>query len=209
MSAAVAYCTNPHTRSPGGRRPILVIHGFGSSARLMTPLGRYLGFLGYDVYGWGQGRNRGDVERYVRDVGERVTELHEQLGEVPLTLVGWSLGGVIAREIARLYETCVREVITLGTPIIGGPKYTATAQRFAEAANLDLDEFEKEVHARNSLGIRQPITSIYSKLDGVVHWRASIDTYNKQARNIEVFSSHFGIGANGRVWRLIADTLGA
>jgi pimeloyl-ACP methyl ester carboxylesterase len=61
---------------------------------------------------------------------------------------------------------------------------------------------------RNSAGITQPVTSIYSKLDGVVGWRASVDIYNRQARNIEVYSSHFGIGANGRVWRLIADILG-
>ena len=64
------------------------------------------------------------------------------------------------------------------------------------------------MHARNSVGIQQPVTSIYSKLDGVVGWRSSIDIYNKQARNIEVYSSHLGIGANGRVWRLIADILG-
>ena len=65
----------------------------------------------------------------------------------------------------------------------------------------ELDEFEVEVHERNSQGISQPITSIYSKLDGVVGWRASVDVYNEHARNIEVYSSHFGIGANGRVGR--------
>ena len=100
-------------------------------------------------------------------------------------------------------------MITLGTPIIGGPKYTVAAERFAADGKLDLDEFEKEVHARNSIGIRQPVTSIYSKLDGVVGWRASVDVYNAHARNIEVHSSHFGIGAHGKVWRLIADTLAA
>lgn len=197
-------------RAPrGDGRPVLLLPGYGTDERSMRPLGRYLRYLGYDVYDWGLGRNRGDVERYVHLVGERAAEIHSQLGGVPLTLVGWSLGGVIAREAARLHEPYVREVITMGTPIIGGPKYTATAQRFADSAGIDLDEFEKEVHHRNSIGIRQPVTSIYSKLDGVVNWRASIDMYNKQARNIEVHSSHFGIGANGRVWRLIADILGA
>ena len=82
------------------------------------------------------------------------------------------------------------------------------AERFARSENLDLDAFELEVHDRNSIGIKQPVTSIYSRLDGVVGWRASVDVYNEHARNIEVYSSHFGIGANGRVWRLIADTLG-
>ena len=197
-------------RAPrGDGRPVMLLPGYGTDESSMKPLGHYLGFLGYDVYDWGLGRNRGDVDGYTRQVGERVLELHDGLGDEPLTLIGWSLGGVIAREAARLFEPYVREVITLGTPIIGGPKYTAAARRYAEAADLDLDQFEKEVHARNSIGIRQPVTSIYSKLDGVVGWRASIDVYNEQARNIEVQSSHFGIGVNGRVWRLIADTLAA
>ena len=197
-------------RAPrGDGRPVMLLPGYGTDESTMRPLGRYLRFLGYDVYDWGLGRNRGDVERYTELVGKRVAALHTELGGAPVTLVGWSLGGVIARETARLSEPYVREVITLGTPVIGGPKYTATAQRFADSAVIDLDEFEKEVHDRNSIGLRQPVTSIYSKLDGVVNWRASIDIYNKQARNIEVYSSHFGIGAHGRVWRLIADILAA
>ena len=197
-------------RAPrGDGRPVMLLPGYGTDETSMRPLGRYLRFLKYDVYDWGLGRNRGDVDRYVNLVGKRTAAIHDDLDGAPLTLVGWSLGGVIARETARLYEPYVREVITLGTPIIGGPKYTAAANRFAESASIDLDEFEKEVHDRNLIGIRQPVTSIYSKLDGVVNWRASIDIYNKQARNIQVNSSHFGIGANGRVWRLIADILGA
>jgi len=114
---------------------------------------------------------------------------------------------VSAREAARLFEPYVREVITLGTPIIGGPKYTSVGRRFAEMANLDLDAFELEVHQRNTIGIKQPVTSIYSKTDGVVSWRASVDSYNPQAKNIEVNSSHFGLGANGKVWHLIANVL--
>ncbi len=192
----------------GDGRPIMLLPGYGTDEGSMRPLGHYLRFLGYRVYDWGLGRNRGDVDAYVQKVGEGVADRRAECGGQALTLIGWSLGGVIARETARLHEPHVREVITLGTPIIGGPKYTAAAGRFEKSAGIDLDEFEHEVHARNSAGIRQPVTSIYSKLDGVVGWRASIDIYNRQARNIEVYSSHFGIGANGRVWRLIADILG-
>ena len=200
----------PRLRSAprGDGRPVMLLPGYGTDESAMRPLGRYLRFLGYDVYDWGLGRNRGKVNQYTQLTGERVRKIHGDRGDVPVTLIGWSLGGVIARETARLFEPFVREVITLGTPVVGGPKYTAAANRYAKASNIDLDEFEKEVHARNSAGIRQPITSIYSKLDGVVGWRASIDTYNEHARNIEVYSSHLGIGANGRVWQLIAETLG-
>lgn len=193
----------------GDGRPVMLLPGYGTDQHSMRPLGRYLEYLGYDVYDWGLGRNRGDVDGDMVRVGERAAELSDELGGAAITLIGWSLGGVVAREAARLFEPRVREVITLGTPIVGGPKYTAVANKFAKIANIDLDEFEKEVHERNSIGIRQPLTCIYSRSDGVVGWRACVDSYNDHARNIEVKSSHFGIGANGRVWRIIADTLAA
>jgi pimeloyl-ACP methyl ester carboxylesterase len=193
--------------SRGDGRPIMLLPGYGTDRHSMRPLGAYLKYLGYDVYDWGLGRNRGDVDSYMVLVGERARELHDELGGVAITLIGWSLGGVVAREAARLFEAHIREVITLGTPIVGGPKYTVVADRYAKIAHIDLDKFEREVHERNSIGIRQPLTCIYSRTDGVVGWRACVDTYNDQARNIEVNSTHFGIGVNGRVWRIIADTL--
>lgn len=191
----------------GDGRPVMLIPGYQADEASMRPLARYLRFLGYAVYDWGFGRNRGDVERDIQRVGRRAEDISRQSGGQAVTLIGWSLGGVAAREAARLFESAVREVITLGTPIIGGPKYTSVGARFARKANIDLDEFEKEVHERNSIGIKQPITSIYSKLDGIVGWRASIDVYNPQAKNIAVCSSHFGMGGHGRVWRHIADIL--
>jgi len=188
----------------GDGRPVMLIPGYGASESSMRPLGRYLDYLGYDVYDWAQGRNLGDVQQDIRRVGERARAIHDDCGNQPVTLIGWSLGGVSAREAARLFEPYVREVITLGTPIAGGPKYTLVAERFAQQAGIDLDEIEREIHARNSLGIRQPVTSIYSKSDGVVGWRACVDTYNAHARNMEVTNSHFGLGGSGRVWHLIA-----
>lgn len=195
-------------RAPrGDGRPVLLIPGYRTDESSMRPLRRYLEFLNYDVYDWGRGRNMGDVESYVSHVGEFAQKIHRDVGGQAVTLVGWSLGGVIARETARLYPDVVREVITMGTPVIGGPKYTAVADRFAKMARIDLDEFEKEVHEKNLLGIEQPVTAIYSKTDGIVGWRACIDNYNEHTRNIEVNCSHFGLGANSRVWRIIAEAL--
>lgn len=193
----------------GDGRPVMLIPGYGADESSMRPLARYLRYLGYTSYDWGFGRNRGDVEGDIRRVGQRAAAICDELDGQRVTLIGWSLGGVAAREAARLFESAVREVITLGTPIVGGPKYTSVGKRFAKRAGIDLDAFEQEVHERNSIGFQQPVTSIYSKLDGVVGWRASIDNYNPQARNIAVCSSHFGMGGHGRVWRLIADTLAA
>ena len=95
----------------------------------------------------------------------------------------------------------------MGTPLIGGAKYTSVGKLYAIKEGMDLDVFEREVHARNSIGLTQPLTVIYSKSDGVVGWQAARDVYNDQARNIEVRSTHFALGANTKVWDIIANTL--
>lgn len=195
------------TAPRGDGRAVMLLPGYRADESSLRPLGRYLDYLGYETYDWGLGRNRGDVENDVVRVAMRCSEIRAARNDEPVTLIGWSLGGVVAREAARLHESEVREVITMGTPIVGGPKYTTVAARFAEIAELDLDEFEKEVHERNLMGIPQPVTSIYSKSDGVVDWRASVDTYNPQALNLEVRSSHFGMGGNASIWLLIAQIL--
>ena len=190
----------------GDGRPVILVPGYMASDKSMWPLKQYLKFLGYRVFDANMGRNKGNVNKDTQRLGERCAAVSDELGTA-VTLIGWSLGGVLTREAARLFPSNVCEVITLGTPIIGGPKFTTIGQIYANSQKLDLHEFELFVHQRNSIGLDQPITSIYSKTDGVVGWEASIDIYNKQARNIEVVSSHLGLGVHPKVWRIIADTL--
>lgn len=195
-------------RAPrGDGRPVLLAPGYGASDRSMQPLFSYLGWLGYDMHHWGQGVNRGNVRRYVDALMERVEELQQQRDGQKVTLIGWSLGGVVARELAREAPQLVREVITMGTPIVGGPKYTSIGSFYAKLENIDMDRFEQEVHERNLRGIECPITAIYSKTDGVVAWRAAMDTYNAHAKNVQVSASHLGLGVNPSVWKIIAETL--
>lgn len=203
---SVGWKARELSRTPkGDGRPVLLLPGYRSSHRAMVPLASFLRSKNYDAYHWRLGMNRGYIDEYVALVGERL----EREFDEPVTLIGWSLGGVIARELARLYAPHVREIITMGTPIIGGPKYTAAADSFAKMHGVVLDDFETYVHEINSIGLEQPITAFYSKTDGVVSWRAAVDTYNPQARNIEVGSTHFGIGINADVWMQIAETLSA
>ncbi len=202
---------SPRTRhlinSPkGDGRPVMLMPGYMAGEFSMQPLATYLKILGYSVHQWGLGVNRGDVEADIGRVGERVADLHSEIGE-KVTVIGWSLGGVIAREVTRMYADSVREVITMGTPIVGGPKYTSVGGFYARMHDIDLDEFEVEVHVRNAEGLEQPATSIYSRSDGIVDWKASVDPYNEHTRHVEVESSHFGLGINPKVWRVIADTL--
>lgn len=189
----------------GDGRPVMLLPGYRSSQRAMYPLARFLRSKNYNVRQWGCGTNMGDIYAYVEEIGARLKKEDSQ----PITLIGWSLGGVVARELARLYEPHVREVITMGTPVIGGPKYTVVGDRFAKAQGFDLDEYEEYVHSINSIGLSQPITAFYSKRDGIVGWEAAIDPYNSQTRNIEVDTTHLGIGVNADVWIEIAETLAA
>ena len=191
----------------GDGRPVLLAPGYGASDASMYPLFRYLAWLGYDVHHWGLGRNRGKVVQYVRALKERVRTLHDERDGAPVTLIGWSLGGVIVREVARDCPDLVREVITLGTPVIGGPRYTRVAELYARLEKVDLEAIEQRAHERNLLGIACPLTCIYSKSDGVVAWQAAVDRYNPQARNLPVTGSHLGLAFNPLVWRIVARTL--
>ena len=194
------------TAPRGDGRKVVLLPGFTSPEMAMLPLATYLKYLGYDASTWGMGINGGDVDRLTEEFGRKVEDMAERSSQ-PVTLIGWSLGGVIARETARLFSDSVREVITMGTPLIGGPKYTSIGGLYALKEGLDMDAFELEVHQRNSVGLKQPLTVIYSKSDGVVGWQAARDVYNDQARNIEVRSTHFALGANSEVWQIIAETL--
>ena len=191
----------------GDGRQVMLMPGFMADERAMWPLQRYLQYLAYDALPWGIGRNNGRPEEDARRVLEQI-EAVRRIDE-PITLIGWSLGGVIAREIARREPGLVREVITLGTPVEGGPKYTATSKQFAEKSNIDLDALERRIHEMNSHGIDCPLTVLYSRSDGIVDWRAAIDRYNPQARHKRIRGSHLGMAFNPVVWRFVARTLAA
>ncbi len=195
------------TAPRGDGRPVFLIPGFQGSELSVAPLKSFLTHIGYHVEDWGLGRNGGSVDRDVARFTALAREHFDENDRQPLTLIGWSLGGIIAREVARLSPDLVREVITMGTPLIGGPKYTAVGARYAKAEKLRLDEFEKDVHARNLIGLKQPLTVIYTPRDGIVSPQVAKDIYNPQARNICVDGGHLGLGFNPKVWRIIADRL--
>jgi pimeloyl-ACP methyl ester carboxylesterase len=187
----------------GDGRAVMLLPGYGASEVSMEPLARFLGFIGYSVEQWDLGRNRGKVDQYSRAIADQLVSRYT----MPVTLIGWSLGGVVAREAARLQPDRVREIVTMGTPVIGGPKYTRAAVRFAKAEALNLDLFEREVHERNLAGLTCPITAIYTDRDGVVSPASSQDPYNPQTRMVKVGGGHLSLGINPRVWRIIADVL--
>ena len=186
-------------RGDGGT--VVAVPGFGASDVSMRPLRRYLRSLGWNAVEWGQGRNDGQVEVLRDALLERIERLADP--DRPLAMVGWSLGGVLAREVARDRPDLVRRVVTYGTPLAGGPRYTNTGRRYDPS---ELDRIEGLIAERNRTPIHVPITAMYSKNDGIVAWRACIDD-DPRTEMIQVSSSHIGMGIDPDVWRIVADRL--
>lgn len=187
----------------GERHPVLVFPGLVASDRSTLVLRSLLWRLGYDPYGWEQGFNFGPRHGVVAGCRARVEELFCE-HEKKLTLIGWSLGGVYAREIAKLTPECVRQVITLGSPFKGDPSANNAYNifRLVSGHRVDRNMIER-------IGEKPPVptTSIYSKSDGVVPWQASHEDAVHEAENIVVSASHLGLGFNPMSLYAIADRL--
>jgi pimeloyl-ACP methyl ester carboxylesterase len=190
-------------RGDGG--PVLVAPGFALDDSWTESLRSFLAFIGYNVRGWGLGRNHGRVPVLIPALVEQAEILAEE-SDRPVRLIGWSLGGYLVREVARERPELVDRVVTLGAPVVGGPKYTASAPMYLKRGH-DLDEIERRAAEREAVPIQVPIEAIYSRSDGIVAWRACIDHHSPHARHHEVFSSHLGLVASPVVYRLVADLL--
>ncbi len=189
----------------GHDEPVRVLPGLSASDASTAALRRYLRRLGYDARGWELGRNTGDVPRLAAAELAIVADDAARRGQ-RVHLVGWSLGGVIAREIARERPDLVAQVITFGSPVVGGPRHTSLARMFPPE---QVQEIERRIAERNATPITVPITAIHSRRDGVVGWQACVDSDSPQADNLEVRSTHLGMGIDPDVWRIVAQRLAA
>ena len=186
-------------------RAAMIVPGFGAGDRETWPLRRALRQLGTNAYGWARGRNLGMRSGMKQQLAQRLQELHERHG--PVTLIGWSLGGVFAREMARHTPQWVRRVITLGSPINGHPSANNIDPLFrlvnrGQPAKLDLEGF-----MRRRIAPPVPCTALYSKSDGIVAWPCCLEEPAPNTENIEVGGSHFGLIVNANVLRVIAERL--
>jgi pimeloyl-ACP methyl ester carboxylesterase len=193
-------------RQPRGRgQRVLVLPGYGAGDASTVVLRAYVRFLGYQPQGWGLGRNNGEVPDLLPRVAERLEALAREEGRA-IGIIGWSLGGYLAREAARERPRAAHQVITLGSPVVGGPKYTAVAEAYRRRG-IDLDAIEAEVAARNRQPLETPVTAVYSRSDGVVAWQACIDRHARNVEHVEVETTHLGLGFSPEVFRIIAERL--
>jgi pimeloyl-ACP methyl ester carboxylesterase len=190
----------------GDGHPVLTLPGFLASDLSMVPMRRYLKELGYDAYAWNMGRNLGGVSRQRGALRDLLKRIHETTGR-KVSIVGWSLGGVYARDLALQVPDMVRSVITLGSPFANDVRAT-NATRLYEALSGEGVNDNPEIREAIAGDLPVPATSIYSRTDGIVNWRTCVLRPSKTAENIEVhFASHVGLGVNPAALWAVADRL--
>lgn len=193
----------------GDGHPVLVLPGFLAGDASTAPLRRTLNALGYDARGWGLGANIGP--RSVGSDGQLLVDLIEDIfmstGRKP-SLVGWSLGGVLARIAAVGAPERVRQVITLGSPFAGSPKSTNAWRLYEKVSGAPIGGTQQDAMMADAKGPSPvPSSAIYSRDDGICAWRSCRSPRSRRAENIEVHGSHCGLGVNTSVLYAVADRL--
>lgn len=194
------------TRAPASDgHTVLVFPGLSASDASTVPLRGYLGMLGYRTRGWSQGYNFGPRAGVLRTARRDLERAFESSGR-KVSLIGWSLGGVYARELAKEMPELVRGVITLGSPFAGSPRSTNAWRIYQLTSGREIEREHGQFDLRSAPPV--PTTSIYSRTDGIVAWRASVQQPDHtETENIEVVASHLGLGLNPSAWWAVADRL--
>jgi pimeloyl-ACP methyl ester carboxylesterase len=190
----------------GDGHPVLVLPGLLAGDDSTWTLRRILRDVGYRVHGWRLGRNLGPTPEAVTGMVERLQALQSRYGAA-VSLIGWSLGGIYARGLARNAPDSVRQVITMGSPFrLADQRQTRAGRAFNRYTHLHVKRTkmpaELDVDA-----LPVPATSIYSRYDGIVAWQACLDSASPRSENIAVIGSHFGYGHNPAVIYAVADRL--
>jgi pimeloyl-ACP methyl ester carboxylesterase len=181
----------------------MVLPGLASGDLTTVVIRKFLAERGFDTYAWEQGLNFGPGKGALEACVARLRDIHRRTGRT-VSLVGWSLGGVFARELAKLLPECTRVVVTLGTPFKGNPKSNNAWRLYELVSGEKIDAMD---FARYGARPAAPTTSIFSRTDGVVAWQCSMEEETATSENIEVHASHIGMGANPSALYAIADRL--
>jgi pimeloyl-ACP methyl ester carboxylesterase len=199
----------------GDGHPVLLLPGFMADEATLFALRIYLGHRGYAVQSWGFGRNVGFRSRHALALEQKIRHLHHTTGR-KVSLVGWSLGGVFALYGAHQAPECVRNVITLGSPVSvdetgsqSPPLVKALYRLVAHPMGPDVHVMQpkaKKLRERKMLPV--PMSCLYSLSDGVVPpQEATLHGDPALHENIRVQGSHTGLGFNPMVLAIVAERL--
>ena len=195
------------TAPRGDGHPVLVLPGLLASDASTTSLRWFLNRIGYRAYGWNLGRNIGPTRVAVEGIRTRLTDLSVGHGRT-VSLIGWSLGGIYARELAREHPHHVRDVMTLGSPYrLTTPTETRAHRVFSMLSHLHVPASELPPPDHTRPPLQMPVTSVYSEHDGIVSWRSCVEEPGHRRQNVAVAGSHLGYGHNPAVLWLAADRL--
>jgi hypothetical protein len=205
-----AFAGLAHGRRGDGH-PVLVLPGLLADDVSTAPLRAAIAARGLVAVPWRMGPNLGPTPEVLRAVPRRLAELHEQFG-TPVSIVGWSLGGILAREFARRSPEHVRQVVTLGSPfrlrtddppgLSNGAGEIYAALRPIHDPSLEYMPHESELGP-----LPCPATSIYSRTDGIVPWQSCLDVVDATHENVEVRASHCGLGVSPQALAVVLDRL--
>jgi pimeloyl-ACP methyl ester carboxylesterase len=190
----------------GDGHPVLVLPGLLADDVSTRALRATLRRLGYGAHGWRLGRNIGPTAVAYRGMRDRVDELAERYDR-QVTLIGWSLGGIYARALARRRPESVRSVVTLGSPFRLATDDQSRAKAVYDRYSHLHVEHQQLPLERDTGSLPVPATSIYSHFDGIVHWSACLDIPGERCENIAVTASHLGLGHHPAAIWAIADRL--
>ncbi|MDJ0922376.1 MAG: alpha/beta hydrolase [Henriciella sp.] len=192
----------------GDGHPVLVLPGFMASDFSTRPMRRLLDDLGYQTFGWGLGRNVRFNKKRESEMSDLIEGIFKRSAE-KISIVGWSLGGVFARELAKQHPNKVRFVISLGSPISNDRRHSAPSALFERINGKETAPEAEGRYANLDKAPPVPTTSILTKTDGIVSWRGSVQSEQHGAltENIVVPASHVGLGVNPLAMVAIADRL--
>jgi pimeloyl-ACP methyl ester carboxylesterase len=190
----------------GDGHPVLVLPGLIASDLSTRPLRAFLGSKGYQVSGWQQGRNLGLREGVQDEMVDLLKKMNDTDGR-KVSLVGWSLGGLYARQLAKMMPERVRSVITLGSPFAGSPRSTNAWRVYEMASGRSADDEDPRFGGSLSVAPPVPTTAIFSRTDGVCAWQGCVEKTSAQSESIEVESSHCGMGHHPAAVYAVADRL--
>jgi pimeloyl-ACP methyl ester carboxylesterase len=190
----------------GDGHPVIVLPGLATSDKSTDALRTFLKSKGYDVHGWELGRNYGPLPGIERRMVDKLKELHKKTGK-KVSLVGWSLGGIYARQLAKMLPDHVRQVITLGSPFNGDPRATNAWKLYEFTSGHKVDDRERHMGGAISDSPPVPSTAIYSRTDGICAWQSCVENEGPQTDSIEVEGSHCGLGHHPAAVFAIADRL--
>jgi pimeloyl-ACP methyl ester carboxylesterase len=205
-STLIPYQLIKKRSQKGDGHPVLVFPGFMASDTSTKPLRSFLDSIGYNSYGWDVGRNYGDPNTI-----EELTEMVEYLyrsHHKKVSIIGWSLGGIYARQVAKELPHITRQVITLGSPFAGLDKPNNAVWIYnLLTGGKGISQIDPDYLREIPQPAPIPTSAIYSKEDGVVPWQACLEIESEIHQNIRVRGSHFGLGVNPVVLQIIANRL--